>query len=79
VLAEQIWHERVQRRLERDGLERGREASAAAHTFLAAVEGEPADWLGRTGLPPTEVEERALREFWDALGRITGVGPGPWT
>jgi hypothetical protein len=73
-LAARVWQERVDRGLA-DG-RHARECVDATHAFLRAVDGQPAEWIGRHG-PPTEIEQRAIREFMDELGRVTGVGPMP--
>jgi hypothetical protein len=78
VLARDVWHERVDRRLRRP--EHARDHADAVRAFLTAVGGheppEPALWLDGKG-PMTEIEARAMRELMDEPGRITGVGPFP--
>jgi hypothetical protein len=83
-LARKVWHRRVDRAKRSQPRERG--YADAARAFLAVVADEadraasgPGNWGPAAFFerPPNETEARAMREYLDRVGEISGAGPYP--
>jgi hypothetical protein len=85
---EQVWHERLTRALEREGLSRARVEWAHDLLVVAAHRPEFMRWSD-DGAPRVvarwpnqaagddEATERATRELMDRMGEHVGIGPCP--